>query len=367
VPGLLAGRPLDQIPNLIYRERTGIRKTENEVLDIDACASPCYEPSVYQNLTANIPVFPIALSNQACPNHCVYCVRPENYGHDQRARRTETVLAEMLHLHEDCGARHFRIEDSTPPKQGLTALARAILNSPLRGRIKLSAFARIDVGRGEAFETMREAGFVSLFFGLESLDDERLEALRKGFKYEAIRATVEAAHRAGIRVVGSLIFPTPGETKASMQRTLERLETLRAHVDSIVLLPAGVYPPTEWGQNPEAFGIRLSEDYIRKAIVYPIKYLVPLELWKPLPFTYDLNGEPARNVTFQKIVAVQKTFARHIRKTLHIPGIPDYYFLAADLAQTDPADMAARLVTCIMNRNYNGMRALFNPTAGPVP
>ena len=102
---------------------------------------------------------------------------------------------------------------------------------------------------------MAEAGILSLFFGLESLDDERLATLQKGFEYEAIRETLTRAHAAGIRTVGSFIFPTPGETEKSMQTTLAHLRELRPLLDSAVVLPAGVYPPTEWGVHPERYGI----------------------------------------------------------------------------------------------------------------
>ena len=73
---------------------------------------------------------------------------------------------------------------------------------------------------------MRRAGFLSLFFGLESLDDEGLVRIRKGITYPEIRQTLEAAHGAGLFVVGSLIFPLPHESEASRDIALARIQEL---------------------------------------------------------------------------------------------------------------------------------------------
>jgi hypothetical protein len=355
---LAAGAEPERVPGVLRPDGGMARQP---VTRVDDYPGPEYRPEVYPRIRAKIPVFSVCLSNQACPGRCAFCVRPSNYGRRAVRRDPHAVVAELRLLHDAHGATHFRIEDSTPPSGALTAVAQAILRSDLRGKIRLSGFARVDSNAREDFDAVREAGVISLFFGLESLCDETLVRLRKGITYRAIRETLGRARRAGLRTVGSLIFPTPGEDRRSMQATLTRLRALRPLLDSVVVLPAGVYATTEWGRRPAEHGIRLAADYGEEALIYPIRYLVPMREWKPLPFTYDLMGRPAEKVSFSDIVDVQEAFLREVRGPLDLPGIPDYYFLLADRIGADPAEAARGIVDRIMRRDYSGLRSLCMP------
>jgi len=280
-----------------------------------------------------------------------------------KKRDITRVTAELEELHFRHGVTHFRIWDSTPPKHALTALAESICRSELRGNITLSAFARVDISSTEDFHLMRKAGFLSLFFGLESLDDDVLLRLRKGITYDTIRKTIERAHAAGIRTVASFIFPTPGETRGTMENTLRGIQELKPFLDSVLALPAGVYPPTEWGRFPQEHGIQLKDNYISEFIVYPLKYQVPLRHWKPIPFSYNLMGREASQVTFLDIVDLHQEFMVWIRDETGIPNIPDNYFLVADLLGRDPGEVTGQFVRQIMDRDYVGMRDMFAATS----
>jgi radical SAM superfamily enzyme YgiQ (UPF0313 family) len=353
---LAAGENPRDVPDVVTRTGAGLRVNPREVLSVDDFPPPDYSDAVYCHIGAKVPIYHLTLSNQACPNDCVYCVRPENYGHRVRRRATAPVLAEIRERMERGGATHFRVEDSTPPRHALTDLAAALVRDGLKGRIWLSGFCRIDSNSAEDFALLREAGVLSLFFGIESLDGAVLARLRKGIDYETIRATLRKAHDAGIHTVGSFIFPTPGETRATMRTTLDRLAELRPHLDAVLVLPAGVYPPTEWGRHPERHGIRLAPDYLRQGVVYPVKLLVPMRHWKPFPFTYDLMGEPAERVTFADIVRVQEEFLERVRLGLGYPPVPDHYILMAHQLGKDPGKLAADLIGRVIRRDYDGIR-----------
>jgi radical SAM superfamily enzyme YgiQ (UPF0313 family) len=273
------------------------------------------------------------------------------------------VIAELSELRFGRGVTHFHIEDSTPPRGALTELAQAILDSPLKGQVYLSAFSRVDINRTEDFERMARAGFLSLFFGLESLDDDMLKHWRKGTRYATIRETVEKAHAAGIYTVGCFIFPSPGETRRSMDTTLGRIKELKPALDSVLVVPAGVQPFTEWGRHPEAFGIRLTDGYIEESMIYPMRYEVPIEHWRPLPCTYPLMGKPADEITFADIARVHAEFAKHLRADLKMARVQDYCFLIAHLLGQAPDRTAFEIVTCLMQRDYARLRGMFGPAA----
>lgn len=355
------GTPIQQCPNAIYPGPDGPVVTDKVVLDLEDYPDPAYGAQVYRNLAYKVPVYPVTLSNLACPNYCRFCLRPDNYGRQNIARDVQHTFSEILHLYREAGIRHFRVEDSTPPAGTLTQLARAILDSPLAGKIKLSAFSRVDTNRNEDFGLLKEAGIVSLFFGVEALDDDMLLALGKGFDSALAGETLRKAHHAGIKTVGSFIFPIPGQTAAQREGNLEGIRRVADVLDSLIALPAGIYPPTEWGRNPEKFGIVLEEDYMAKCVIYPIKSIQPLRFWPPPPFSYELFGTPGEEVQFNDIVETYEQFVQIVRQEMQIPGLPDYYFLLGEMLDQDAPAVTAKIVEGMVKRDYDAIYQLFKP------
>jgi radical SAM superfamily enzyme YgiQ (UPF0313 family) len=361
VQNFVHGSAPEDCPNLIVRRAGEASETRRETLNVDDFPAPLYEPAVYHGIDHKVRLHTLVLSNQACPNRCAFCVRPENYGRVNVRRQTGRVLAELLGLYRERQVRHFRVEDSTPPARALTDLARGILASDCRGQVRLSGFARVDTNRQEEFGALREAGFLALFFGIESLDDATLKRMRKGTSYPDIRDTLRRAHEAGIATVGSFIFPMPGETRESMAVTLDRLAEIRPWLDSLLVLPAAVYPPTDWGRHPERYGIKMDADYYEKFVAYPLKYLLPLKYWPPAPFRYSILGKDVATLEFSAIFDLYHEFTAHVKDKLALPPIPDYYFLLADL-MGKPAPLATReLVQGMINRDYAGLEKLLRP------
>ncbi len=354
---LVQGGDIATCPSSVFRRADGtISLQERAPVDVDDYPTACYDQATYPGIVDKIPVYTLTLSNQACPSRCTYCIRPENYGRSPIRRRIANVMAELRQLCFERNVHHIRIEDSTPPRGALTELAQAIVASDLNGKLKLSCFSRIDTNRGENFALMRQAGFQALFFGIETLDDENLLKIRKGTTFQGIGDTLKAAHDAGIRTVGSFIFPLPGETRQSMANTLARLRQIRPYLDSLLCLPAAIYPPTEWGRDPERYGFRLDDNYIETFLTYPLKYLLPLKHWPPAPFRYSVMGKPADAIEFSEILDIYQEFMATVQNELKLPFIPDYYYLLADLAGQDSLSTTAGLVQLMINRDYAGVR-----------
>jgi len=356
---IILNNEFGNIPNLILCNDGKIKQNGKIPINVDDYPVALYDKNIYRNVGYKIPIYSVTLSNQACPNKCVFCIRPENYGRINKARKTENVLNELEQLNSRYGIAHFRIEDSTPPKNSLSELSKAILGSKLKGKIKLCGFSRVDTNSGDAFNLLKEAGFVALFFGIESLDDGNLLKLKKGISYEQINNTIKKVHKSGIYTVGSFIFPIPGETKESMENTLKRISELKPYLSSLLVLPAGIYPNTEWHRNFAQYGIQLDDDYVEKFVIYPIKYLVPLQYWPPSPFKYEIMNKKVEEVDFKYILNVYKVFLDKVSKEFNIPPIPDYYFLLANLLGKDYVTTTKAIVQHMVNRNYPSIKNLF--------
>ena len=346
-------------PNAIIAAPEGPKIWDKVAFQVDDFSDPSYGPKHYRGITGKLPVHPVTLSNQACPNFCRFCLRPDNYGRDNIPRSVDRVFHEILGVFQGTGVRHFRVEDSTPPAGTMTQLALRILDSPMAGEVRLSGFSRVDTNRDEDFTILREAGMLALFFGIESMDPETLAALGKGFDPDQVQSTIEAVHAAGIATVGSFIYPAPGQTRAQLNRNLAGIERLCGTLDSLIALPAGVYPLTEWGRHPARYKIELEDDFIAKAAIFPIKHIQPMHLWPDPPFRYEVLGKAAADVRFADIVAAFEEFLGVVRQDMGFPGMPDYYYLLADLLGRPPGDAVPQMVKRMVTRDYSGLAGAF--------
>ena len=98
-------------------------------------------------------------------------------------------------------------------------------------KLMMWAYSRIDtVKRKEILSLVRKAGIKWLALGIESGDKNvRLEVSKGKFEDVDVNKVIEQVHDSDIQVMGNYIFGLPGDTKESMQKTLDlsiKLNTL---------------------------------------------------------------------------------------------------------------------------------------------
>lgn len=92
--------------------------------------------------------------------------------------------------------------------------------------LNIWAYARVDSVTPELLVKMRQAGIKWVAYGYESGCDDILGNVeKKATKEKAIMAT-EWAHSAGMNIIGNFIFGLEGDTKETMQRTLDFAKSL---------------------------------------------------------------------------------------------------------------------------------------------
>jgi radical SAM superfamily enzyme YgiQ (UPF0313 family) len=89
--------------------------------------------------------------------------------------------------------------------------------------LRMWAYSRVDtVRRPDLLKLVREAGIKWLALGIESGDKTvRLEVSKGKFEDVDINKVIEQVHEADIEVMANYIFGLPGDTKESMQKTLD--------------------------------------------------------------------------------------------------------------------------------------------------
>ena len=90
-------------------------------------------------------------------------------------------------------------------------------------KLRMWAYSRIDtIRRPDLLKLVREAGIKWLALGIESGDKTvRLEVSKGKFEDVDINKVIQQVHEADIEVMANYIFGLPGDTKESMQKTLD--------------------------------------------------------------------------------------------------------------------------------------------------
>jgi radical SAM superfamily enzyme YgiQ (UPF0313 family) len=184
------------------------------------------------------------VSSRGCPHHCIYCVYPQVFSsHKVRYRNVSNVVDEIEYILEhfpDVKEIMFEDDTFTLNKKRCRQFANEVLGRGIN--FTFSANARADVD----YETMcilKEAGARLFCVGIESGSQEILDNMRKGLKVDRIKQFFKDAKKAGILVHGCFMVGNPGETRKTLQTTLEFAKELEP--DTAQFFPIMVYPGTE--------------------------------------------------------------------------------------------------------------------------
>ena len=153
-------------------------------------------------------------------------------------------------------------------------------------KFKFWAYSRIDtVKRPEILNMVRRAGIKWLCLGIESGEKNvRLEVAKGKFEDVDVKTVVDKVHEADIEVLANYIFGLPGDTKESMQKTLDlsfELCTLGWNGYAAMALPG-----SELYKDALEKGYNLPDDYegysfhSYSTVPLPTKSLEPFEILK---------------------------------------------------------------------------------------
>lgn len=159
--------------------------------------------------------FATVLTDYGCPYPCTFCVIG-TLGF--RTRPVADALEEIDALRSR-GVRELFVMDQTFGARRTRALELCAALAE-RGDLSWTAFTRPDTATDELLAAMRRAGCHTVILGVESADDALLERTRKGYRSSDAAAAVARARRHGLRTVGTFVIGLPGETRASLERTL---------------------------------------------------------------------------------------------------------------------------------------------------
>jgi anaerobic magnesium-protoporphyrin IX monomethyl ester cyclase len=254
------------IPGVAYRRDGHIVLTPPRpyIQDLDAMPFPArhlYPPlAEYRPIPASYRRLPLGhvMTSRGCPFQCIFCDR-KVFGNHVRMRSPANVVDEIQELVEVHGAREVKFFDDTFTLDN-DRIAELCAELGRRGlRIPWSCLTRANLVTAPLLMTMKQAGCWQVAFGLESGDPEMLKRMKKGITVEQGRAAVLAAHAAGLNVRAYFVLGMPGETLASIRRTVEFAKSLP--IDALTFYVLTLYPGNELYAQAKREGRILHEDY----------------------------------------------------------------------------------------------------------
>ncbi|WP_339137570.1 MAG: radical SAM protein [Candidatus Electrothrix sp. GW3-4] len=258
-PGTVTGLWLRDGEKIIHTGERSPLSNVDQIPFVSSVYKRFLEPHHYFNPNALFPMVTITTS-RGCPHHCFFCVYPQTMmGHRLRNRSVENVVDELEYIiahFSDIKAIFF--EDDTFPanKKRCIAICEEIIRRNIR--ISWTANARVDLDQ-ETMRVMKKAGCRCLCVGFESGNQQLLDRMKKGITLEQSQTFMEAARKTGILIHGCFMVGLPGETRETMQETLDLAISLQP--DAIQMYPVMVYPGTEayaWYQQK---GLITSKDF----------------------------------------------------------------------------------------------------------
>jgi radical SAM superfamily enzyme YgiQ (UPF0313 family) len=187
-------------------------------------------------------------TKRGCDRHCIYCADPVGKGRLVRMRTPGQVADEFEAL-LGRGIDHFHLCDSefNVPVEHATAVCAELERRALGERSRWYTYATPAGFTEELAARMRRAGCVGVNFGADSGDEGMLSSLGRDFQPEDLERTADACRAAGLVFMYDLLLGGPGETRGSIERTIDLVK--RISPDRVgVSLGVRVYAGTRLGE-----------------------------------------------------------------------------------------------------------------------
>jgi len=244
------GRGLDNIPGLGLRKNHSFYRTPQRpfITDLDSIPFPArdlvnlnlYRPQVHLYRGRKSATM---ITSRGCPARCSFCATQVTMGNKFRYHSAEYVVNEMEHLVKNYGIEDVILVDDTFTinKKRVIQICNLILERNIK--VGWFCFVRVNDASYELFELMKKAGCFSMFFGVESADDQVLKNIKKGTTVAQAYNALKISNKLGFKTMAGFMFGNPGDNKDTIEKTINLALKLNPIIGSFNIMTP--FPGTE--------------------------------------------------------------------------------------------------------------------------
>ncbi|MFQ5931431.1 MAG: B12-binding domain-containing radical SAM protein, partial [Nitrospiraceae bacterium] len=251
-----AGRELANIPNLMYRDASGIHTSPiTYAEDMASLPPPDFTGLPLERYFVPDRTLPYLATRGCYWGRCEFCDHGEGYTAGYRTKKIDQIIEEIRQLKDRYDVRYFHFTDESYPPALFRKLCRQLVETSLG--IIWTTHMRFEKGLLDqsVWQDARAAGCKYLHMGYESGDERVLKLMDKAITTDVIRRSLELSANAGVwnHVMG--FFGFPGETREDALSSIRFLEENKELVHSIGFGTFDLSKHTPVAKNPEKFGV----------------------------------------------------------------------------------------------------------------
>lgn len=219
----------DQIKGLWLRDGERVIRGDSRPLieNLDELPFPAWELipdlSKYQPPDAlRRPVMSI-MTTRGCPFGCIFCCSKQIFGRRYRTRSKDSLIKEIKYYIERFGIKELHIMDDvfTLNKERTIEICRAIQAEKFDLTFSFANGIRADSVDEEVLQVLKDTGFQDLGFGVETGDEDILKSIKKSTTKDSMRRAFKMAKSFGFNTWGFFMIGLPGETSATIKKTID--------------------------------------------------------------------------------------------------------------------------------------------------
>jgi anaerobic magnesium-protoporphyrin IX monomethyl ester cyclase len=201
------------------------------------------------------------LTSRGCPYRCTFCsqsIMPIKW----RARSADNVIEEWRHLVRNLDALEIGVLDDSANirKQRLHELCDRLIAQDLNHVPWIFVNGiRANLADYDLLVKLKKAGLKRTAFGVETGDPDMIQRIDKHIDHETIRQAFKNAKAAGVETIGFFIIGLPGDTRESMQRTIDFAIEVDPMIANFSMMTP--YPGTKVYEEVKAHGHFLMKDW----------------------------------------------------------------------------------------------------------
>lgn len=248
---------LESISNIAYLKNNEIFiNTEQTNIQLSEIETPDFSDINFDDYITPFSTLPISMTRGCYWNKCNFCTLGHNKNYSKKP--IDTLINELKFYKEKLNVSFFNIIDNSISPTYLNKLCDEIINN------KLEVYFDASIRLEKAFDKkllkkMFKAGFIKIFWGLESINQKTLNDMNKGINAKEIKKILKDASDVGIWNIVYFITGFPTESYEESKKTIDFIFKNKNIISEYCATPFILAKNSKCAKELEKYNIELLE------------------------------------------------------------------------------------------------------------